>query len=136
MSEKQSHSKLDEKVHQVNSVTLSTLDNTKPKFDRIWAGLLSAGIALGTGLVYGISQSFTSLPPPAPGCTPIVTQVSYEKLKIGMSQTDVEARIGPGTEISRSHNQVTLEWENCDGSGIEVLFEEDRLKNKKQDGLK
>lgn len=65
-----------------------------------------------------------------------VTLADYEKLQAGMSRTDIEATLSPGVEISKSPDTTRLEWENCDGSTLEIVLANGVLVNKQQSELK
>ena len=66
----------------------------------------------------------------------LVSRVDYERIQPGMTQTQVEATLGPGVEVSRSKESNRLVWENPDGSKIEAEFQNGILTNKTQTGLK
>lgn len=63
------------------------------------------------------------------------SRVDYERLKIGMTQLEVESILGRGIETERSLYSITLIWKNADESSIKVIFEHDKLKSKYQENL-
>jgi hypothetical protein len=108
----------------------------------LWWVLLTMLLSTG-GVVQGaiyfsspsadISQQSTStstVPQPR-----IFTRLHYELLKVGMSPTDAQARIGSGVEDSLDKTTATYRWTNSDGSGITAVFKDGRLVSKSQKGL-
>lgn len=93
---------------------------------------VSLGAAIALGLLSVLSQSLLS---PSSNFTQ-VGRVDYEKIQPGMTQTQVEATLAPGIEVSRSKESNRLVWENSDGSKIEAEFQNGILTNKVQSGLK
>ena len=79
---------------------------------------------------------------------PVVTLEHYEQLHDGMSYAAAVAVIGSyGTETSRNHIQgspgvmpvlttVSYSWKNSDGSNMLAIFQNDRLLQKSQFGLR
>ncbi len=63
------------------------------------------------------------------------TRAEYERLKLGMSLAVVEAILDRGIEIEQSAKETTFFWKNPDKSSITVIFENGKLKRKKQEGL-
>ena len=90
------------------------------------------GAAISVGLVAGLSQ----LPLSPNSSSTQVGRVDYERIQPGMTQTQVEATLPPGIEVSRSKESTQLVWENPDGSKIEAEFQNGILTSKAQSGLK
>ncbi len=105
--------------------------------------LLLLGTVFGIGMHYGFNQ-------PQPKKTPapqvIVTAQSkvphrklvladYLRLEQNMTIGEVEAVLGPGTEIERTGNIVTYTWTNDTGSKITVVFKDKKLQKRFQLGL-
>jgi len=80
--------------------------------------------------------------------SPVVTLEHYEQLQDGMSYAAAVAVIGSdGTETSRNHIQgspgvmpslttVSYAWQNSDGSNMLAIFQNDKLMQKSQFGLR
>ena len=64
------------------------------------------------------------------------TRADYERLKIGVTQVEVESILGRGIEIKRSHFVNTLIWQNSDKSSIKAIFDSGKLQSKHQENLK
>lgn len=111
-----------------------------------------AGIILATlGLVWivYVSQQITNIvrDPFAPnlltssGAPPVVALEEYNAIREGMSYQEVASIIGdPGQEMSRSdiagYNTVMYSWSNKNGSNMNAMFQNDKLINKAQIGLR
>jgi hypothetical protein len=93
-------------------------------------------------LLSGVSAPIATryLPLPANASQPtqqqIVTRADYEILKLGMTVTDAQARLGRAIEQSRDEATVTYKWTNADGAELTAVFKGDRLISKQQTGLK
>jgi hypothetical protein len=94
-----------------------------------------------------ISSIFTakpgriSLPQPAFAPPPVVTQAQYDRIREGMTYEQVLDVIGTdGQELSRSnmagYSTVMYSWTNPNGSNMNAMFQNDRLINKAQFGLR
>jgi hypothetical protein len=92
------------------------------------------GIGVGTGVVQALQRSTPSL---IVKCVQPQTYTigQYNRLKIGMTQTEVEYILQTGIEESRSDGEAKFKWENPDGSSIQAIFQKDRLKHKAQPGM-
>jgi hypothetical protein len=112
-----------------------------------------AGIVLGVIGVAGIiytSQKITeiardpfnaSLPQSPLAPPPTITRAKYESIQEGMSYAEVCAIIGePGEELSRSdiagYATVMYSWKNSNGSNMNAMFQNGKLVNKAQFGLR
>lgn len=62
-------------------------------------------------------------------------RADYERLRLGMTQVEVESILGRGIEIERSHFLTTFIWKNLDGSSIRAIFENGKLRSKNQENL-
>lgn len=114
-------------------------------------GLGLSAMALGIvgllGIAY-VSQQLTQIikDPFAPNAItnstpPIVTLAEYEQVREGMSYVEVNAIIGSaGQELSRSdiagYSTVMYSWANSNGSNMNAMFQNGRLVNKAQLGLR
>lgn len=111
------------------------------------AAMIAACIGL-IGVLY-VSQQITSIvkDPFAPnaitgsGSTPVVTLAEYEQAETGMSYEKVVAVVGAsGQEMSRSeadgYSVVMYYWSNDNGSNMNAMFENGKLSNKAQVGLR
>lgn len=116
-------------------------------------GMGFAGIVLGiigaAGIIY-TSQKITeiardpfsaSLPKSPLAPPPTITGVKYESIQDGMSYAQVRAIIGEaGEELSRSdiagYTTVMYSWKNSNGSNMNAMFQNGRLVNKAQFGLR
>jgi hypothetical protein len=121
------------------------------KRQAVWgtAAILLSFVGLGE-IIYTsqqISSIFTakpgriSLPQPAFAPPPIVTQAQYDRIRDGMSYEQVLDVIGTdGQELSRSnmagYSTVVYSWTNPNGSNMNAMFQNDRLINKAQFGLR
>ena len=71
----------------------------------------------------------------------MVTLTEYEQITQGMTYANVRAIIGaPGQELSRSdiagYATVMFSWSNHNGSNMNAMFQNGRLSNKAQFGLR
>jgi len=78
------------------------------------------------------------IPPPKPTG---VTQAAYIQIQPGMTYTQVRMIIGSaGEEISRSdiagYTTIMYVWKNWNGSNMNAMFQNERLVNKAQFGLR
>lgn len=115
-------------------------------------GILAIILSLvGLGAIIYTSQQITSiftdkpgrisLPQPAFAPPPIVTQAQYDRILNGMSYQQVRNIIGTGgEELSRSDiagmTTVMYSWTNSNGSNMNAMFQNGRLVNKAQFGLR
>lgn len=99
--------------------------------------IVSLGAAFGSGFGYGFSKTISSTNPHRESSHRQFQfrQADYERLKIGMTLTDVQALLGQGTEIKQSVKVTILEWKNSDKSKIAAVFENGKLTSKEQFGL-
>ncbi|MFN2427119.1 MAG: hypothetical protein ABR587_11810 [Candidatus Binatia bacterium] len=72
---------------------------------------------------------------------PIVSLAEYERLREGMTYSDAVGIIGAsGQELSRSdiagYSTVMYSWSNSNGSNMNAMFQNGRLANKAQFGLR
>jgi len=72
---------------------------------------------------------------------PIVTLTQYERIREGMTYAEVTAVIGTaGQELSRSdlagYTTVMYSWTNSNGSNMNAMFQNGKLVNKAQFGLR
>ena len=71
---------------------------------------------------------------------PGVSLAAYDRIRPGMSYEDVGGLIGPGTEINRTARRdmtmVMYEWRLPGGANVNVVFENNRLIQKAQFGLR
>lgn len=95
--------------------------------DPIVNALVAFGMAIGIGIGIGFYQSMTASEPVG-----AITEAQYERIKPGMTLTDVRAIAGDGLEIRRSESSAIFEWTSADGRTITGTFEEDRLVEKAQ----
>lgn len=69
-----------------------------------------------------------------------VTMASYNRISNGMSYDEAKAILGPGEEMTRSTiagiDGAIYSWKNSDGSNIMLQFQNDKLIQKAQFGLK
>lgn len=71
-----------------------------------------------------------------------ITKVAFEQIEVGMSYADVKTIIGKsGKELNRFEmpgvlTVVMYQWQTVEGSNIYGMFEDDKLTNKNQFGLK
>lgn len=91
----------------------------------------------GTPLDFGIAESIESLGGPPP----MVTMVEYSTVQNGMDYPNVIRIIGaPGVELSSNdiagYRTVMYDWRNDDGSGMNAMFQNGKLIQKAQFGLK
>lgn len=82
-----------------------------------------------------------SLPQPAFAPPPVVTQAQYDQIVNGMTYEQVRSIIGTGgEELSRSDmagiSTVMYSWTNSNGSNMNAMFQNGRLINKAQFGLR
>jgi hypothetical protein len=85
---------------------------------------------------FNASLSQSPLSPP-----PVVTKAEYDQIQEGMTYTQVREVIGAaGEELSRSdiagYATVMYSWKNSNGSNMNAMFQNDRLVNKAQFGLR
>jgi hypothetical protein len=109
-------------------------------------GLILAAVGL-VGIVF-VSQQINRIikDPFAPNvlsgsAPPVVTLSEYEQIREGMSYAEVTAIIGAsGQELSRSelagYRTVMYSWGNQNGSNMNAMFQNDKLVNKAQLGLR
>jgi hypothetical protein len=102
--------------------------------NRLLALMLSAIAALGMGIGTGVIHTLQQSSSPIVKCVQPQTYTldQYNRLKIGMSQTEVEFILQTGIEESRSDSEAKFKWENPDGSSIHAVFQKDKLKHKSQ----
>ena len=98
--------------------------------------LLKQGLAPGGALVIVASLSLVQVFSIQGHSANLVSRADYERIQPGMTQTQVEATLPPGVEVSRSKESNRLVWENSDGSKIEAEFQNGILTYKTQSGLK
>jgi hypothetical protein len=112
----------------------------------------SAGIILAVlGLVWivSVSQQITNIardpfapnPLTSSGSPPVVALAKYNAIREGMSYQEVTSIIGvQGQELSRSdlaeYTTVMYSWSNSNGSNMNAMFQNGRLVNKAQFGLR
>lgn len=113
-----------------------------------WAGVV-LGIIGALGIVY-TSQKITeivrdpfnaSLPQSPLAPPPVVTRAKYERIREGMTYEQVREILGEtGEELSRSdiggYTTVMYSWKNSNGSNMNAMFQNGRLVNKAQFGLR
>jgi hypothetical protein len=108
-------------------------------------GLLGvAGITYTSQQIAGIfhgNAGRVSLPQPAFAPPPIVTQQKYDQIQVGMTYQQVRSIIGvSGEELSRSDlagiSTVMYSWMNSNASNMNAMFQNGRLINKAQFGLR
>jgi len=109
-------------------------------------GMVLAAIGL-VGIIY-VSQEINRIvkDPFAPSSIlgsdpPVVTLAEYEQIRDGMRYEQVRTIIGaPGEELSRSdvagYTTVMYSWSNPNGSNMNAMFQNGRLVNKAQFGLR
>lgn len=115
------------KEPSLGSLILKTIQN-----DLLKRGLAAGGGILLIGIAVLLPRAFSGLS----NSSDLVSRVDYERIQPGMTQTQVEATLAPGVEVSRSKESNRLVWENPDGSKIEAEFQNGILTNKAQSGLK
>jgi hypothetical protein len=110
------------------------------------------GLIGAAGIIYTSSQisqivsaiggrsDYFSLPQSIGSTPPVVTRSEYERIRDGMSYTEVRAIIGnDGVELSRSDvagfSTVMYSWTNSNGSNMNAMFQNNALINKAQFGL-
>jgi hypothetical protein len=108
--------------------------------NKVMAIILPIIVALGIGIGAGAVETLQHLQQ-----SPITarkqmaqqpfTLAQYNRLTIGMSRSEVELMLQPGTEESRSGGDAKFKWVNPDGSYIRVVFEHDKITNKEQSEL-
>jgi hypothetical protein len=104
---------------------------------RLLIAIFAIGTTFGTGLAHGFKQATDS---PAPSHSRSVPQgksqnlgrAEYERLQLGMTQTQVESILDRGVEVERSIDTATYTWTNFDGSSITTIFKSDKLVKKTQ----
>ena len=71
---------------------------------------------------------------------PGVSLAAYDRIRPGMSYEDVGSFIGQGTEINRTARgdirMVMYEWRLPGGANVNMVFENNRLIQKAQFGLR
>jgi hypothetical protein len=95
---------------------------------------VALGMGIGTGMIHALQPSSS----PIVKCVQPQTYTldKYNRLKIGMSQTEVEFILQTGIEESRSDSEAKFKWENPeDGSSIHAVFQKDKLTRKAQVGM-
>ena len=95
--------------------------------DPIVNALVAFGLAVGIGIGAGVYQSMTASQPAA-----AITEAQYERIRPGMTLTDVRAIAGDGVEVRRSESVAIFEWSSTDGRTVTGTFEDDRLVEKAQ----
>lgn len=121
---------------------MSSLHNSRFQnpYIRLLTMIFALGVALGSGLGYGFGQAISNSEQEkilAQTKVGNVNCVKYERLRLGMSLTDVLAILGGnGTEVDRTSTTATFFWDNLGCSKIVVTFEDGKLKSKKQFLLK
>jgi hypothetical protein len=110
-------------LYEATMVTITPPPSMRP----LLAVIFSIGIAFGSGLKYGF-DTFTSHQK--------VSILEYERLELGMSMTDAEAILDGGIEIRKTPTITIFTWVNSDGSKIIATFENGKLEDKQQFGLK
>ncbi|NEZ54223.1 hypothetical protein [Adonisia turfae] len=103
---------------------------------KIVSTVLGIGITLGSGLYLGITQGLSTSINNQARTQPKVSRADYERIKLDMTQAEVEAILNPGIEVRRSKDSNWLIWENSDQSKIEAEFHDGVLVYKEQSGLK
>jgi hypothetical protein len=110
-------------------------------------GLLLAALAL-INVLYTSQQissimrdPFAQHSLPSANSPPIVTLAEYEQVREGMTYEEVTSVIGAaGQELSRSdlagYTTVMYSWANSNGSNMNSMFQNGRLVNKAQFGLR
>jgi hypothetical protein len=94
------------------------------------------------GVVRPDPRPVVSSPPPPP-----VTMEKYNRIRTGSSYWTVTQIVGPGQELSRSHfpgvpgytdslTTIMYQWINPDGSNMNAMFQNDKLVQKAQFGLR
>jgi hypothetical protein len=114
---------------------VSNISSLLPDPKNGWLALILSvsaafGIGVGTGVVQALQRSSPSQIVQCP-----FTINQYNRLKIGMTQTEVEFVLQTGIEESRSDGEAKYKWENPDGSSIRAVFQKDKLKHKEQVGM-
>lgn len=71
----------------------------------------------------------------------VITMAAYSRIETYMTYQEAVAVLGqPGVEVSRSHiagyETVMYQWANRDGSNMNAMFQNDRLVQKAQFGLR
>lgn len=112
----------------------ATNELTRPMKTREVVGAL----VLGGILLFGYAS--TQMDGCGPGNT-VVTLAEFSALRDGMSYSEAAQLIGaPGTEMSRSSvggtTTVMYSWTNSGGSNMNAMFQNDKLVNKAQFGLR
>lgn len=97
--------------------------------------VFSLGVAFGSGSSYGYYKYRDAYPYRTPAQQSI-GRAEYERLRSGMSISEVETILGPGVETESSSTKATYAWQNSNKSEIVVVFKNAHLYNKKQSGLK
>ena len=95
--------------------------------DPIVNALVAFGMAVGIGIGVGLYQSLTDSQPVA-----TITEAQYERIKPGMTLTDVRAITGDGTEVRSSEDVTVFEWLRADGKTVTGTFEQGKLIEKAQ----
>jgi hypothetical protein len=121
---------------------------------------LVAAIVIGVGFGQWVTGTRPLPQPGSPAAVPVtsyrpsiqsaaaVTLAEYSQIRSGMSYWEVRAVIGDaGTEMSRNHlegvpgvmesiDTVMYLWTNADGSNMNAMFQNDKLIQKAQFGLR
>ncbi len=103
-------------------------------------GLLTTMCEEGTGSSSEESSSLEEPDSPSALGGDIVTKDEYQKIKTGMTYSEVVAIIGAeGEEMSSSgegrFRTIMFMWQNTSGSNMTVMFQNDKLNTKAQFGL-
>jgi hypothetical protein len=96
------------------------------------AGILSGGVTVSVHVYISMHPQTSAAPSLAKQQFDLT---DYEKLKTGMTLTDVQAILGKGTELESTATIAIYEWKNADGSGLNCTFKQGKLNHKKQSKL-
>jgi hypothetical protein len=97
------------------------------------AGIISGGATVSVHVYISLHPPMSAAPNPAKQQFDLT---DYERLKTGMTLTDVQAILGKGTEVESTATVAVYEWKNTDGSGLDCTFKQGKLNHKKQSRLK
>ncbi|GBE95628.1 hypothetical protein [Nostoc cycadae] len=121
----------------MSSLTKSPLNNP---YVRLLMIIFSVGVAFGSNFHSSLlknTQSSNSKEQITVNKISSVTLIDYERLREGMNLTDVRVILGSyGIEQKQVGKNVTVAWQNSDGSNITVIFYNGILQSKSQIGLK
>jgi hypothetical protein len=104
--------------------------------------LVLFGITLGRGaFLVADDQGRMVLPQSIGSPSPVVTRAEFDQLREGMSYEDAARVIGASGELHGSsdiagYKTVMYSWMNGDGSNMNAMFQNGRLVNKAQSGLR